>query len=218
MEIKELLAVDPLAFWSGSISRHLPIHRRIASKVLSIQPATGDTESMFSVGRRTTARYRSSLSPKRINRLVSLNRWHVEDERLRDGTLSQPSEQVTLLMKVDAEGSFLDVSIVQKERDALQAASAESSSSSSSTSDSSTGSNEKKRQDRGSSRDPDDNDEDDEEQEDDVDDRIEMGNGRKRRQALEEVLDAVRTEEAELTEEAMSVIRSSKEERRQQGF
>jgi len=103
MKKEARFAMDPLVWWSSKKTETLPIHRRVASKILPVQVANGDQESMFSVGRRVASFYRSSLLPSTINKLVSMNRWMEEEDREKNGS-SSSKQGVELAVQMDAKG------------------------------------------------------------------------------------------------------------------
>jgi hypothetical protein len=78
MSPEKRLNINPLEFWKNQ--PNLKIHRRVAQQILSIPASEAYTESNFSISRRVVPWHRSSLSPDKLNKIVSLNRWMAEEE------------------------------------------------------------------------------------------------------------------------------------------
>lgn len=79
----ESFGVDPLEFWALH-SIELPIHARLAAKILSAPATSADVERLFSLSGRILCKLRSSLTADHVNELTSLNKWLNEEKQERD--------------------------------------------------------------------------------------------------------------------------------------
>lgn len=74
MTEQEYMALDPLLFWP-KYAKQLPIHARIAAKVLSAPATSGDVEWFFSLTGRILCKMRVSLTADHVNEMSCLNKW-----------------------------------------------------------------------------------------------------------------------------------------------
>jgi hypothetical protein len=78
---------DPLVFWP-KYAEQLPIHARIAAKVLAAPATSADVERLFSLAGRILCKMRARLTPAHVNELTCLNKWISGGKFERDTTLN----------------------------------------------------------------------------------------------------------------------------------
>ncbi|BAF04054.2 Os01g0170400 [Oryza sativa Japonica Group] len=106
---------DILKWWKANSTR-FPILSHLARDLLAIPITSVASESAFSAGGRTLDDFRTSLTPRMVERLVCANDW------LRGGnyvSVEEDSEQMALLEEGRPSGCRPDDKVAENEKDAL---------------------------------------------------------------------------------------------------
>ena len=68
------MKLDPLEFWP-KYALLLPIHARLAAKILAAPATSGDVERFFSLAGRILCKTRAKLTADHVNEMSCLNKW-----------------------------------------------------------------------------------------------------------------------------------------------
>ena len=68
------MGYNPLEFWP-TYRHRLPIHARLAAKILSAPATSSDCERLFSLSGRLFCKLRANLTAERVDFRTCLNRW-----------------------------------------------------------------------------------------------------------------------------------------------
>jgi hypothetical protein len=105
------MELNPLTFWP-KYKATLPIHARLAAKVLSTPSTSSDCERLFSLSGRIFCKARAKLSAKHVNFRTCLCRWVNQNFDEEDDRASASAEKrqkrslrfATLSLKLEVEG------------------------------------------------------------------------------------------------------------------
>ena len=82
IEEKSCMGMNPLEFWP-TYKTQIPVHARLAVKLLSAPATTENVERLFSLSGRILSNMRSRLTPDHVNELTCLKNQQVAE--CRDG-------------------------------------------------------------------------------------------------------------------------------------